>query len=99
MKSHELVLAYIYRGMLDSSILESVLGTSINNTLYHEALLLWEWTLNRHFDIRLSGSVLIPGEVPKTLQDLHDRELRSGGLCRRGHRLPWANQIPRPVLM
>ena len=82
--------------MLDSSVMESALGTSINNTLYHEAMLLWEWTLNRHFDIRLSGSVLIPGEVPKTLQDLHDRGC-AGVLCRRGHRLPWASQIPRPV--
>ncbi len=80
-KSHEFVLAYIYRGMLDSGILESVLGTSISNTLYHEAFVSWEWTLNRHFDIRLSGSVLIPGEGAKDIAATSTTENCAVGGC------------------
>jgi hypothetical protein len=80
-KSHELVLAYIYRAMLDSSIMESVLGRDISNTLYHEAMLVWEWTLNRHFDIRLSGSVLIPGAGAKDIAETSTTENCAVGGC------------------
>jgi hypothetical protein len=80
-KSHEIVLAYIYRAMLDSSIMESALGRSINETLYHEAMLTWEWTLNRHFDIRLSGSVLIPGSGAKDIAETSTTENCGAGFC------------------
>jgi hypothetical protein len=81
-KSHELVLAYIYRGMLDSSIIEAEVGTSISETLYHEAMLVWQWTLNRHFDIRLSGSVLIPGSGAKDIAETSTTEnCATGGGC------------------
>jgi hypothetical protein len=66
-KGHELNLAYIYRAMLDSEIIEAALGTSISNTLYHEIMLVWEWTLSRHFDIRVSASGLLPGGGAKDI--------------------------------
>jgi hypothetical protein len=68
-KGHEAVVAYLYRAMLDSSLVEAALGKSVNSTLYHEIMLQWEWTLSRHFDIRLSGSVLIPGEGAKDIAE------------------------------
>jgi hypothetical protein len=80
-KSHELVLAYIYRAMLDSSIIENALGINVNETLYHEAFLSWEWTLNRHFDIRLSGSVLIPGAGSKDIAENSTTENCAIGGC------------------
>jgi hypothetical protein len=80
-KSHEIVLAYIYRAMLDSSIMEDVLGTSVNETLYHEVMVVWEWALNRHFDIRLSGSVLIPGGGAKDIAESSTTENCAIGGC------------------
>ena len=29
----------------------------------------WQWTLSRHFDIRLNGSVLIPGSGAKDIAE------------------------------
>jgi hypothetical protein len=80
-KSHDLTLAYIYRAMLDSSIIEAALGRSVKESLYHEVMLVWEWTLNRHFDIRLSGSVLIPGEGAKDIAESSTTENCLVGGC------------------
>lgn len=80
-KSHQLTLAYIYRAMLDSSIIETALGRSIDETLYHEIFLQWEWTLNRHFDIRLSGSVLLPGSGAKDIAETSTTENCAAGGC------------------
>jgi hypothetical protein len=80
-KSHQVTLAYIYRAMLDSGAMETALGRSINETLYHEAMLVWEWTLNRHFDIRLSGSVLIPGGGAKDIAETSTTENCAAGGC------------------
>jgi hypothetical protein len=66
---HDVVLAYLYRAMLDSEIVEAFLGREVKETLYHEIFVQWEWTLNRHFDIRLSGSVLLPGEGSKDIAE------------------------------
>jgi hypothetical protein len=66
-KGHEMVLAYVYRAMLDSAMVESALGVNVSNSLYHELFFQWEWTLSRHFDIRLSGSVLLPGDGSKDI--------------------------------
>jgi hypothetical protein len=60
-KGHEAVLAYIYKGMADTAVLEAALGVSVGKTMYHEIMAVWTWTLNPHFDIRLAGSVVVPG--------------------------------------
>jgi hypothetical protein len=80
-KSHEVVLAYIYRAMLDSAIIEAAVGVPIEEHLYHEIFLQWEWALNRHFDIRLSGSVLIPGEGVKDIAATSTTENCAVGGC------------------
>jgi hypothetical protein len=80
-KGHQLTLAYIYRAMLDSAIIEAAVGRSIKETLYHEVMVVWEWTLNSHFDIRLSGSVLIPGEGAKDIAELSTTENCAVGGC------------------
>jgi hypothetical protein len=67
-KGHDFTLAYIYRAMLDSAILEQALpGVTISESLTHEIFLQWVWALSRHFDIRLSGNILIPGEGAKDI--------------------------------
>jgi hypothetical protein len=71
-QGHEIGLAFIYRGMLKSDLVEAALNTDVSNTLYYEAWMQWQWTLNRHFDIRLSGSVLIPGSGAKDIAKASD---------------------------
>jgi hypothetical protein len=71
---HEAVLAYIYRAMMETDIVEAALGVDVSKTLYHEIFFQWEWVLSRHFDIRLSGSVLLPGEGSKDIAQVSTTE-------------------------
>jgi hypothetical protein len=66
-KGHNITLAYLYRAMLDSAILEDALKTRIDEMLYHEVMLVWQWVVNRHFDIRVHGNLLIPGDGVKDI--------------------------------
>jgi hypothetical protein len=70
MKGHEVVGAYIYRAMADSALLEvpgavTAAGGPISKSLYHNLFASWMWTLNRHFDIRLTGNVVVPAAGAK----------------------------------
>jgi hypothetical protein len=74
MKGHEIDLAYLYRAMEDSAILSAPaaatiggLGVPVDEALYHNLYAAWIWTLNRHFDIRLSGNIFIPAEGTKDI--------------------------------
>jgi hypothetical protein len=77
-KGHEVTGWYAYRGVVDSTLLETafVVGTDpgftgrINKTLYHELGGFWFWTINPHFDIRFAGSIGINGEGGKDLARL-----------------------------
>jgi len=76
-KGHELVGWYVYRGMMTSNLLEvafapELAGRSISKTQYHGVGGAWMWTLNPHFDIRLSGEIAIPGEGYKDIARLAD---------------------------
>jgi hypothetical protein len=66
-KQHEIVGTYVYRSMADTAVLESALGVPISKALYHSLNAYWMWNLSRHFDIRLSGSVIIPLEGVKDI--------------------------------
>jgi hypothetical protein len=74
-KGHEIQAYYLYVGMIDTSALEReaainaaagkalpVRGGSIDKTYYHEIGLTWIWSLSRHFDIRIAGTLVIPGQ-------------------------------------
>jgi hypothetical protein len=66
-QSHEVDLVYLYRAMATSATIDAALGVPISNTLYHEVNAQWQWTLSRHFDIRLAGSVLFPADGAKDI--------------------------------
>jgi hypothetical protein len=80
LRGHEITGWYMYRGMLDSSLLETAFapeiqaGTirKIRKALYHEIGGFWMWTLNPHFDIRLAGSVVMNGDGGRDLAHLAD---------------------------
>jgi hypothetical protein len=77
LKGHEVTAWYVYRGMVDTSLLEVAFapergGRPIRNTQYHGVGAFWLWTLNPHFDIRLSGEIAIPGEGYKDIARLAD---------------------------
>jgi hypothetical protein len=56
--------------MADSALLEATLGRSIKESLYHELMGQWFWTISSHFDIRLTGNVIIPSEGSKDVAEL-----------------------------
>jgi hypothetical protein len=63
LKGHELIPYYLYVALTDVSTLRAALGPvtdHIHTNMYHELGLLYTWTLNPHFDFRLSAQVLIP---------------------------------------
>jgi hypothetical protein len=77
LKGHQLAGWYVYRAVADSSLIEIALapelaGRSISTTTYHGIGGQWQWTLNPHFDIRLSGEVAVPGTMYKDLARLSD---------------------------
>jgi hypothetical protein len=65
-KGHRVTLAYIYVGVEDTAIFETG-GASIDKSMYHEFMGVWNWTLNRHFDIRLAGSISVPADGVKDI--------------------------------
>lgn len=77
-KGHEITGWYGYRAFADSALVERafIRGTdrgftgSIDKTLYHELGAFWMWTLNPHFDIRVTGSLGINGEGGKDIARL-----------------------------
>jgi hypothetical protein len=79
-KGHQITGWYTYRAFADSALVEAafIRGTdrgftgSINKTLYHELGAFWQWTLNPHFDIRLTGNIGIAGEGGKDIARLSD---------------------------
>jgi hypothetical protein len=79
-KGHTLAGWYVYRSMVDTSLLESAFAPElagrsrggIRKSQYHGVGGQWVWTLNPHFDIRLSGEVAIPGGGYRDLARLAD---------------------------
>ncbi len=77
-KGHQITGWYTYRAFADSALVERafLVGRdpgftgSISKTLYHELGAFWMWTLNPHFDIRLTGNIGIAGEGGKDLARL-----------------------------
>jgi hypothetical protein len=62
-QGHEIDLVYMYRAMTDVSVVRAGIGgVSLSKELSHEINAQWEWTLSRHFDFRIAGSVVFPGE-------------------------------------
>jgi hypothetical protein len=77
LKAHQVFGWYTYRAVMDAALLEvafgpALAGRSIGKGLYHEVGGAWTWSTNPHFDIRLSGSIGIPGEGYKDLARLAD---------------------------
>lgn len=80
LKEHEVTGWYVYRALVDSSLLEAAFApeiaagqiSGIGKGLYHEVGGFWMWTLNPHFDIRLSGNIGIPTGGTKDLGNLAD---------------------------
>jgi hypothetical protein len=85
LKGHEITGWYVYRGMVDSSLLEiafapELAGRSIDKDQIHEFGGFWMWTLNPHFDIRLAGNIAFLGSGFKDLARLSDCDPRTAGL-------------------
>ena len=62
-KGHQITGYYQYVGILD----DATLGGNIDNTLYHEITGAWQWTLNKHFDIRAIANFFLPGDGTKDM--------------------------------
>ena len=79
-KGHEIVGAYVYRGMLNTSLLERAFRVGIDpgftgkfdKAQVHEVGGYWQWTLNPYFDIRLAGNVAFLGEGYLDLAKMSD---------------------------
>jgi hypothetical protein len=80
LKGHEVVGWYVYRGMLNSALLEQafIVGTDpgfrgkFDLAQIHEFGGYWQWTINPYFDIRLAGNAAFLGEGYKDLAQLSD---------------------------
>jgi hypothetical protein len=80
LKGHEVVGYYVYRAMLNTALLERAFVVGVDpgftgkfdKAQVHEVGGYWQWTLNPHFDIRLSGAAAFLGDGFKDLAQLSD---------------------------
>jgi hypothetical protein len=84
-KGHELVGWYVYRGMVNTTLLEvaftpELAGKGIGKAQVHEVGGYWMWTLNPYFDIRLAGSFAFLGSGFKDIARLADCNLQTAGV-------------------
>jgi len=84
-KGHELVGWYVYRGMVNTILLEvafapELAGKSIGKAQIHEVGGYYQWTLNPYFDIRLAGSLAFLGSGFKDIARLADCNLQTPGV-------------------
>jgi hypothetical protein len=71
--------------MVDTSLLEAAFapelaGRGIRKSQYHGFGGQWVWTLNPHFDIRLSGEIAVPGGGYRDLASLADCNPNTAGV-------------------
>jgi hypothetical protein len=82
-QGHEVVGWYVYRGMLDTSLLEvafapQLQGRKIDKGIYHEVGAYYQWTINPYFDIRLAGSVAYTADGWRDVARLADCNTGTG---------------------
>src|SRR5262245_49445267 len=90
-KGHEVVGWYVYRGMLNSSLMERAFVVGLDQGFTgkfdlaqnHELGGYWQWTLNPYFDIRLAGNAAIVGQGFHQLAELAN--------CTRGNQQPFSS--------
>jgi hypothetical protein len=93
LQGHLVTLFYLYVALTDVSTLRAdpvIAGRDIDDTLYHQIGGAYTWTLNRHFDIRLSGNVFIPADGVK---DIAATQICSGGRPCQGEDLALNGEI------
>jgi hypothetical protein len=84
-KGHELVGWYVYRGMVNTTLLEvafapELAGKGIGKAQIHEFGGYYQWYLNPYFDIRLAGSFALLGSGFKDIARLADCNLQTAGI-------------------
>ncbi|MGE3539441.1 MAG: hypothetical protein AB7N91_18665 [Candidatus Tectimicrobiota bacterium] len=82
-KGHEFRGYYLYKQFVSTALLEAAYNLprgSIDKTQVHEIGGFWQWTLNPHFDIRLSGSAGFAGSGYKDLARLADCNATTAGV-------------------
>jgi hypothetical protein len=87
-KGHDLDLWWIWTLLDRSAILRQaalLAGVdpalaNFDKNLTHELSLSYTWTLNPHFDIRLTGNIVIPQEGSKDIARTQDCDPNSPGL-------------------
>jgi hypothetical protein len=78
-RGHQVTMYYMYVGLMDVSTLRAdpaIGGADVDDALYHEIDLAYTWAPNRHFDIRLAGTMMIPADGAK---DIARTQICSGG--------------------
>jgi hypothetical protein len=79
LRGHELAGFGVYRAMVKTDLLEIAFAPElagrtrgIRKVQYYGLGGNWQWTLNPHFDIRLSGEIAFPGDGYKDIARLSD---------------------------
>ena len=72
-KGHELDVFYIYRRVMETETIERELlnregvAVSVDESMTHEMGAVYSWTPNPYFDVRLTGTAVIPSEGVKDI--------------------------------
>jgi hypothetical protein len=86
-KGHELDLFYIYRMVMDTEPIEQELlaregvAVSVDESMTHELGAVYSWTPNPYFDVRLTGTAVIPSSGVEDVASAQVCDNATGARC------------------
>jgi hypothetical protein len=86
-KGHELDEFYIYRRVMDTEVIEQELlaregiAVNVDESMTHELAAVYSWTPNPYFDVRVTGTAVIPSEGVKDIASAQVCNNATGARC------------------
>jgi hypothetical protein len=80
-RGHQLDLYYVYNSFIDTRLVELAFNVAdVSKSIYHEAAFSYMWAPSPHFDVRLTGGILIPADGVKDVAATTDCNFNVAGI-------------------
>jgi hypothetical protein len=80
-RGHQLDLYYVYNSFIETRLVELAFGVNdVSKSIFHEAAFSYSWAPSPHFDVRLTGGILIPADGVKDVAETADCNFRVAGI-------------------
>jgi hypothetical protein len=80
-RGHQLDLYYVYNSFVETRLVELAFAVNdVSKSVYHEAAFSYVWAPSPHFDVRITGGILIPADGVKDVAATTDCNFRVAGI-------------------